>query len=238
MKDDLFSDPLPKVSPFQFDKRVADVFPDMIQRSVPGYSTVVEMTGLLAAKFAQGDLVYELGCSRGACVYAMGRHLNADSKIIGLDNSEAMLSRLRSDVTRWNLAVPIELTLADMTDYDYQSSGFISLNWTLQFIAIEKRASLLKKLYASLKPGCALVVSEKLFNEDPLQQALQTELHHDFKRSQGYTELEIAQKRDAIENVLIPETEEAHIERFHQAGFNSVEIWFRCFNFASFIALK
>ena len=57
-----------------------------------------------------------------------------------------------------------------------------------------------------------------------------TDLHHEFKRAQGYSDLEIAQKRASLENVLVPNTVDQHIERLLAAGFESARLYIRCFN--------
>jgi tRNA (cmo5U34)-methyltransferase len=134
--------------------------------------------------------------------------------------------------------VPVELLEADICDIEISNASLVVMNFTLQFIAVEKRQALLEKIYAGLNPGGCLVISEKLlFEPEPLNTLL-SELHHQFKRAQGYSDLEISQKRDSIENVLIPETLDAHIQRIKACGFNSASPWFQCFNFASLVAVK
>ena len=83
-----------------------------------------------------------------------------------------------------------------------------------------------------------LILSEKIQFSDERSEQLFVDLHHDFKRGNGYSDLEISQKRDALEHVLIPETIEAHRERLLAAGFSRVETWFQCFNFVSLVAFR
>jgi tRNA (cmo5U34)-methyltransferase len=238
--DTLFQDPLRAPGPFRFDADVVAVFPDMISRSVPGYETVIAMTGLLAGRFAQaGSHLYDLGCSLGASTLSMRRHLeDIDCRIVAVDSSAAMLARCREVLAADRGTTPVDLVDGDICDVAIGDASMVVLNYTLQFVAVERRAPLLARIAAALRPGGILVLSEKLCFADEALNRLTIDLHHDFKRAHGYSELEIAGKRDAIENVLVPETLDAHRERLAAAGFRSAEVWFQCFNFASLIALK
>lgn len=240
IKDSLYSQPLGQISAFAFDDNVAHVFTDMISRSVPGYQTMIAAIGLLAGRFATKDSVcYDLGCSLGAASFSMQKNITAQHcKIIAVDNSQAMLSRFESVLTPDTNKTPIELHCADIRDVKIENASIVVLNFTLQFLPVEDRDKLLANIYDGLLPNGALIISEKLAFDDARQHELQIDLHHEFKKSQGYSDLEISQKRTALENVLIPETFVTHQNRLKSVGFNSAELWFQYFNFASFIALK
>lgn len=239
-KDTLYASPLGDIDGFKFDSSVVDVFPDMIQRSVPGYSAIISAIGLLASRFAQADSVcYDLGCSLGAATLSMRHKISAaNCKIIAVDNSSAMLSRCEKIITRDTASIPVELVCSDIQDIKIQNASVVVLNFTLQFIPLADRNAFVKKIYAGLRPGGLLVLSEKLFFSDIRQQSLQTEMHHAFKKANGYSDMEISQKRASLENVLIPETFAQHKNRLFQSGFDNAEVWFQYFNFASIIALK
>ena len=232
-RDTLFAELAAEPSTFSFNDAVVDVFPDMIQRSVPGYATVVRMSGIFSEQYAQkGTHIYDLGCSLGESIRSVERALDGRKcHLIGVDNSPAMISKAKE------IDSNIGWYLADVTTLPLEPSSVVIMNFTLQFIPIEQRLPLLTKIRKALVPGGLLILSEKLTLPDPEMDALMIDLHHDFKRSQGYSDLEIAQKRDAIENVLIPETAEAHTQRLQEAGFSRSSIWFQCLNFASFIAI-
>lgn len=238
--DTIYANPLAEVNRFAFDQRVVDVFPDMIKRSVPGYATIINMIGSLAERYVQANsLCYDLGCSLGAATLAMRHRIQAaDCKIIGVDNSAAMIARCQQVIEADSGEVPVELIEAQIQDIELQNASMVVLNFTLQFIPTEERLEMLRHIWAGLNPGGVLIISEKVAFEDEPHQQLMTELHHNFKRANGYSDLEIAQKRTAIENYLIPETLDAHRQRLRQAGFSSVDVWFQCFNFASLIAIK
>ena len=238
--DNLFASPLGKVPGFAFDQAVVDVFPDMIQRSVPGYQTIINLCGELAARFVQDDSnCYDLGCSLGASTLALRKQITQRGvKIVAVDNSAAMLERCATVLHEDTATTPVELVEADICDIEISNAALVVMNFTLQFIATEKRQALLEKIYAGLNPGGCLVISEKLLFEPESLNQLLSELHHQFKRAQGYSDLEISQKRDSLENVLIPETLETHIKRIRACGFNSASPWFQCFNFASLVAIK
>lgn len=239
-RDTLYADPLSERGLFTFDDNVARVFPDMIKRSVPGYPTIVSMTGLLAGKYAtQGSNVYDLGCSLGASTLAMRQNIQAPGcRIISVDNSTAMLERCKSIIDTDTHDTPVTLTLADLQDVAIEKASVVVLNFTLQFIPRELRDEVIRRIYQGLQPGGIMVLSEKVTFEDPHLDALNIELHHQFKRANGYSDLEVARKRSALENVLIPETLAQHKQRIGNAGFGSCDVWFQCFNFASLIALK
>lgn len=238
-RDQLFSSPLADPGLFTFNSAVAGVFPDMIRRSVPGYSTVIGMTGLIAARHARpGTRIYDLGCSLGASLLSAARHLGeSNCELIGIDNSAAMLSRARTFIAAENLSLPITLVEADIISQDFSNASVFIMNYTLQFIEPAQRAALLSRIRRALEPGDVLILSEKLRLDDPQMDHWMIELHHDFKRAQGYSDMEIAQKRQALENVLIPETRSEHLERLNQCGFAAADVWFQCFNFASFVAV-
>ncbi|MFT0211007.1 carboxy-S-adenosyl-L-methionine synthase CmoA [Pseudomonas sp. F1_0610] len=241
--DRLFSAPLAQVPDFVFNEDVVRVFPDMIKRSVPGYPTIVENTGVLAAQFAQPHtLLYDLGCSLGAVSQAMRRHVDQpDCSVLAIDNSAAMVERCREYFSAQNAMfqelLPVNVLEADLLELEFQPTSFVAFNFTLQFIAPAQRLALLKRIRQAMVPNGAMILSEKLRFEDPKQHQLLYDLHLSFKRANGYSDLEIAQKRRAIENVMLPDSFETHKARLLEAGFREVTIWFQCLNFASMIAL-
>jgi len=239
-RDTIYADPLREAGLFTFDDNVARVFPDMIKRSVPGYTTIVAMTGLLAQRYATaGSRLYDLGCSLGASTLAMRQNLRErDCVLVAVDNSAPMLERCRNIIDTDTHETPVELVCADLEDVAIENASVVVLNFTLQFIPVASRNDVISRIYRGLRPGGVMVLSEKVTFEDPHLDALNIDLHHEFKRANGYSELEIAQKRAAIEDVLLPETLAAHKERINLAGFSACDVWFQCFNFASLVALK
>lgn len=238
--DNIYAARHANLADFRFDDKVANVFPDMIKRSVPGYSHIIANIGILAEQYAQPDSqLYDLGSSLGAATVAMRHRVHAPGvKIIAVDNSQAMLDRSAQFLDAEDSPIPVETVCADITSLEISRCSFAVLNFTLQFIDPEKRAETIQRIYDGMLPGAALVLSEKLRFEDPAREQLLAEHHHDFKRANGYSDLEISQKRQAIERVLLPETAENHINRLTDAGFSLVSQWFQSFNFASFIAIK
>jgi tRNA (cmo5U34)-methyltransferase len=228
------------VASFVFDDKVAAVFPDMINRSVPGYSTIVSMIGTFAERYGQpGTNCYDLGCSLGAATFSMRHHLAAPGcRIVAVDNSPAMISRCREVLANDGGDVAVDLVCADIQDIDITNASLVVMNFTLQFIAPDKRAALISRIAKGLKPGGMLVLSEKIHFEDPALNQLFIDLHHRFKEQNGYTQTEISRKRAAIENVLIPETLREHERRLLESGFSSFAVWFQCFNFASMVAVR
>lgn len=239
-EDNLFASPLDEIVDFVFDEKVVDVFPDMINRSVPGYSTIINLIGTIAQQRAQQDTsLYDLGCSLGAASLAMRHRVTQTGcKIISVDNAEAMIERFEKIVQRDNSQIPVDTVCADIQDVEIQNASVVVMNFTLQFIPLIQRQNILAKIFSGLNEGGCLILSEKLAFPDETENTMQIELHHAFKKSNGYSDLEIAQKRSALENVLIPETAAQHCQRLKETGFKHVFQWFQCFNFASFIAIK
>ncbi|MDC9726115.1 MAG: carboxy-S-adenosyl-L-methionine synthase CmoA [Gammaproteobacteria bacterium] len=239
--DSIYASPLDTLIDFRFDERVVDVFPDMIQRSVPGYGTIISTIGIFAAKYAQENShCYDLGCSLGAVTLSMRQRIKAENcDIIAVDNSQAMIERgqtiLASDQSS---TVPVTMLCADINDVEIENASVVVMNFTLQFIPLEERLSLIKRIYQGLKSGGVLILSEKIAFDEPERQDFQIDIHHDFKRANGYSDLEISQKRTALENVLIPETIATHQQRLNEAGFGFSDVWFQCFNFISLVAVK
>lgn len=238
--DLIYSNPQSQVKDFKFDAQVVEVFPDMISRSVPGYNTIIDTIGRLSRKFVQDNTyVYDLGCSLGAATSAMRKAITADDcKIIGIDNSPAMVERCKMHVQAFKGKTEVEIIEGDIMNIDFQPASMMVLNFTLQFIEREKRQTLLNNIAENLTDGGILVLSEKITQQDPTCQETVTDLHLDFKRANGYSELEIAQKRTALENVMKPDSLETQIERLKLAGFKHITPWFQCFNFTSLIAIK
>ena len=230
-RDTLFSAPIASLGDWTFDERVAEVFPDMIQRSVPGYSNIISMIGMLA--------VYDLGCSLGAATLSIRRNVHHEGcKIVAVDNSPAMVERCRRHIDAYKAPTPVEVVEGDIRDIDIQNASMVVLNFTLQFLVPDDRQRLLDKIYQGLNPGGALVLSEKFSFEDASVGELLFNMHHDFKRANGYSELEISQKRSMLENVMLTDSVETHKARLRKAGFEHSELWFQCFNFGSLVALK
>lgn len=239
-RDTLFSAPIDKLGDWTFDERVAEVFPDMIQRSVPGYSNIISMIGMLAERFVRPDSrVYDLGCSLGAATLSVRRNIHhSGCEIIAVDNSPAMVERCRRHINAFRAQTPVQVIEADIRQVEIRNASLVVLNFTLQFLDPAERQLLLNKIYQGLLPGGALVLSEKFSFDDQAMGELLFNMHHDFKRANGYSELEISQKRSMLENVMLTDSVATHKSRLAEAGFGHAEQWFQCFNFGSLVAIK
>ncbi len=239
-RDAIFSTPLDKVARFSFDEQVVACFPDMIRRSVPGYGQILGMLSLIAKRHLRhGAHVYDLGCSLGASGLALAGALPADAfRYTGIDLSPAMAARAKQTFLEECPDHALQVEEADIRTYEYAPSGMIILNFTLQFLPPADRDALLERLYDALEPGGVLILSEKTVDADERDNAWRVERYHDFKRANGYSDMEISQKRTALENVLIPDTLDALHERLSLAGFPRSMTWFQYLNFTSLIAFK
>jgi len=229
--------------PFRFNSAVADVFPDMLRRSIPGYAATLEAIGSLASRYVTDDTCcYDLGCSLGAATLAMRQGIRASGcRIIAVDNSAAMLERCAEIVSAdsGNAAqAPVDIQLGDIRETRIANASMIVMNYTLQFLDRDDRDATIARIYEGLVPGGLLLLSEKVIDENPHMNRLLIDLHEEHKRRNDYSELEISRKRAALENVLVPETVSAHRERLSGAGFAHSGVWLRYFNFVSIVAIK
>ncbi len=225
---------------FVFDEAVAEVFEDMITRSVPGYEAVHRLVQIVARKFVtEGSSVYDLGCSLGAASFAVCQAVpQACVDVIAVDNSKAMIHRLQQRLEGVHSNARIKPVCADITEVDIQNASLAILNYTLQFIDPARRDSLIQKIYSGLWQDAALLLSEKIKYPDPDEDELMQSLHESFKQGQHYSALEITRKREALENVLIRDTHEQHMARLHRAGFSRVHVLVQYLNFITYIAIK
>jgi len=234
-QDKVFNKPIEKK--FEFDEAVAAVFDDMLSRSVPFYDEVRKLViSLILSEQDDSKKVLDLGSSTAK--FLLDLHSKMDSKMIlkGLDNSQAMLDRAEQKCQAFG--ANIELELADMLTYEYSNEDVIVANYTLQFIRPMQRIELIKKLYNGLNDNGIFIFSEKVVFEDKKLDKELIDVYYDYKKEQGYSEYEIAQKREALENVLIPFTIEENIQMCKDAGFRSVDTIFQWANFVTFVAKK
>jgi tRNA (cmo5U34)-methyltransferase len=235
MNDKVFTKPIKKQ--FEFDEEVAAVFDDMLERSVPFYKESQKITQFFVKKNLPEDgLIYDLGCSTASLLLNIHRDLDLNATLIGLDTSDAMLDQARKKCEAYG--ANIEVINADILEYNYKRADLFISNYTLQFIRPLMREKLIKKLANSLKKEGLFIFSEKVISHHSKLNKDLIECYYDFKKTQGYSEYEIMQKREALENVLVPYSEEENIKMALENGFSHCEVVFRWANFATFIAIK
>ncbi len=236
-RDRVFSERLGNVKPFEFNETVANVFQDMISRSVPGYELLLRMIGLYAGIFVQpGSCVFDLGCSLGEASLVIADQAGGrDCEIVAVDNSPAMIAKCNQHES---LPENIEWRCQDIRQTEISNASMVVLNLTLQFLPPAERQKLLERIFRGLNSGGILVLSEKVVFEDAVENERMVKLYQGFKKTMGYSDLEISQKRNALENVLVPDTERQHLERLEAIGFDEIYQCFRSFNFISYLAIK
>lgn len=239
-KDEIYRRHSDPAAPFEFSEQVVRVFPDMIERSVPGYRLLLELTpGIVRRAVKPGTRIYDLGCSLGAATLAARRAVQEPGvTITAVDNAPDMVERCRQIIAEDNSRVPVEVIQDDVRNVQIENASVVLVYFTLQFLPMNARDELVETIACGMNPGGVLILAEKLAFEPATNQLWMDEHHHDFKRAQGYSDLEIARKRQALENVLVPETREAHHQRLKTAGFSEVHDWFQCFNFCCFAAVR
>ena len=234
MKDKVFNKPIEKQ--FEFDEEVASVFDDMLNRSVPFYKENLNLQIKILKNFLnENDKVVDLGSSTGTFLIELAKK-KSKLTLIGIDNSTAMINRAKNKAKAFG--VNVEFINDDFLNYDFSGSKAIIANYTVQFIRPLKREKLIQKIYDSLTDGGIFLMSEKLITENKKLNKIMIDIYYEYKKKMGYSEYEIAQKREALENVLIPYTMQENIEMLKNAGFKDIEVIFRWNNFATFIAFK
>ncbi len=233
MRDTIFKKDFPEKN-FIFNDKVASVFDDMLNRSVPFYSEVTRMTvELIASRHKKGGHIIDMGTSLGTTLLAL-RHALPDAKLTGVDSSKSMLKKAEVNLKDCNC----RLIESKIEDFDIPKCEAIILNYTFQFIPPVKRKNLLKKIHKALNSGGILILSEKVKSGKKKIDDLTIDLYHNFKKRNGYSELEIAKKREALEKVLRSSTVDNYSSQLKSAAFSHVDIFFKWHNFASFMAIK
>ncbi len=239
-RDNIFLSNPRGVGGFSFDKEVVEVFDDMIHRSIPGYHEVVGMTKVFAEQYGQPNTnLYDLGASLGTGALAMAQGAPPEgTHIIAIDNSQPMVDACRAHVERARQQIPISVIHGDILETPIENTSLVAINFTLQFLPPQSRTPLLQRIYQGLVPGGACILSEKIRFKDPQEQAFQEQAYYSFKELNGYSKTEISRKRRALEDVLIPDTLEEHLERLSQAGFSKTYLWWKSLSFISIVAEK
>jgi tRNA (cmo5U34)-methyltransferase len=234
-RDQFFNEPI--VKQFEFDDKVAAVFDDMVSRSVPYYKEVQELIVSFALKHLKDHAtVYDLGCSTASTLLALEQASDKSLNLYGIDNASAMIEKAKSKLLAYESH--IDLKVGDILEIPFKDSQMIISNYTLQFIRPLKRSELVKKIYDALEHNGVFIFSEKVILEDKVIDKEFIDLYYDYKAKQGYSQFEIAQKREALENVLVPYTYDENVEMLKEAGFEIVDTLFRWVNFTTFIAKK
>ena len=239
-QDKIYATKSTDLSKFSFNEQVVDVFPDMINRSVPGYQNMVTGIGKIANLLCgQSPVIYDLGCSLGSVSLSIAK-ATADKhpQIIGVDNSQAMISRCQQHIDVFSFGHRITLLQDDVRSLILAPCNMVVLHFTLQFIEKDKRQSILNEVYSKLSPKGVFVLSEKISIVNDTLDKFLVELHHEFKKENGYSDLEINQKRTALEEVMTLDTVEIHKARLEKAGFTKISVWYQHYNFLSIVAIK
>jgi len=239
-RDQVFAEKLKKARDFDFGDGTAKVFDDMLDRSVPQYGELQRMIGEIAGEFAvDGTSVYDLGCSTGITMRTLDSAISKDVTIVGMDYSQAMLNECQEKLDAAELAHPYHLALQDLNDgVPVTNASVVVLNLTLQFVRPIRRDSLIRQINQGIRPGGCLILVEKVLGNDSLSNRLFIQFYYDMKKRKGYSELEIAQKREALENVLIPYRIDENIDLLRRNGFTAVDVYWKWYNFCGILAVK
>ena len=238
-RDTIFEKQFQEVKAFAFDQHVTEVFEDMIKRSVPGYDSILKSIAMFCMQYAKKNTnIYDLGCSLGAvAMTAAIATKNKNCQVIGVDTSKPMLEKCQNLINEKALEKQITLLLQDIVELSINNASVVISNFTLQFIPKADRLTVIENIYQGLEKGGVFILSEK-FKGDAEDDEFLIQHYHAYKKLNGYSNKEIQRKRDALKNVLIPDSLSEIENRLNSVGFNKVIKWFQCFNFSSFVAIK
>jgi len=242
-RDEVFSAPEKAAWDFEFNAEVAQAFDDMLERSVPFYQEQQRMIRTMSKSFwIPGTHVYDLGCSTGTTLEGLAGELGGTAQLTGYDNSQPMLEKARARLTKAGLSDRVTLAQADLngdlSSLGLQNASIVTMCWTLQFIRPLRRDDLIRWIYKGLVNGGALILTEKILTNSSHVNRFFINYYYDLKRRNGYSETEIARKREALENVLVPYRLEENLELFQRNGFEVADTFFQWFNFAGMICVK
>ena len=234
-QDKLFEEGNVSGLPFSFNQEVTEVFEDMIDRSVPGYTTSLNIIQQQTKKhFIEQTTIYDLGCSLGASTTALLNAVHENFKIIAIDSSESMIKACQNRFKKQMQADQVHFLNEDVLDSEINNASVVVINFVLQFIKITDRSKLFRKIHKGLVPGGILILSEKVHFNSQRQTKEVSDIYHSFKHTNGYSELEISSKRDSLEGVLITETEDKHLARAKDSGFKNPEKLMSNLNFLTY----
>lgn len=242
-KDKIYSNKLEQIRAFEFNEEVANVFDDMVSRSVPFYDEQQNLIKNIAKHFfVEGTDVYDLGCSTGTTLINLCNEISEQANFIGYDNSKSMLEKARKKIKEKGLSKKIKLKYLDLNIQNdvlnLKNAGIVTMLWTLQFVRPHLRNNLIRQIYDSLSRGGILIVTEKVLSNDSLLNSYFIELYYNHKKQNGYSSTEITQKREALENVLVPLSINENIDLLKSNGFEIVDTFFQYYNFAGFLCVK
>lgn len=239
-KDCLYRHPRFPVAPFEFDDQVARVFDDMAHRSIPLYPEIIQrQVHLVEHLYQPGTRIYDLGCSNGNLGIGLRAQMGTrEFDMVAVDSSEPMLRVYQERLAQFPADRRIRLQCEDIRRTPIENASVVVFNFTLQFIPPAERHELMVRIHAGLNPCGSLLFCEKITHANPVMADLQHTFYYAFKRQNGYSDLEISQKREALEKVLIPETLETHLARLRRVGFKTMDVWLKWFNFAGLMAIK
>jgi tRNA (cmo5U34)-methyltransferase len=239
-RDQIYENSQALVEKFCFDKKVVVVFQDMIRRSVPGYAMILSLIGIVAEQYLQKDTsFFDLGASLGASTLAVNDiAIQRNCRVVAVDNSTAMIEQAKKIFSEIPAVHNVEFVHQDVCLMPIENASMVVMNFILQFIPVSQRHELLERIYAGMLPGGILFLSEKICGESDQQETCLYSLHHGFKRANGYSQLEVSKKRDALEGVMITEKLSLHRERLTDIGFSRVEVVFQALNFVSMLVFK
>lgn len=238
--DQVFKAPMEKSTDFKFDAQVADVFNDMVGRSVPYYLEMQRMMSEIIPDYVRSNTsIYDLGCSTGTTLLSLDKLLDQTVRFVGVDSSAEMIENSYSNFRNNELTRPYDLITADLyKPFEIKNASVVILCLTLQFIRPLYRQKMLESIYQQMNDGGCLILIEKILAEDADLNRQFINYYYDLKRRNNYDEMEISQKREALENVLIPYKLSENLQILAEAGFSKTEVFFKWYNFAGIIAIK
>ena len=220
---------------WEFNEEVANVFDNMLERSIPQYDVMRELVKRIGFKYVQlGSTIVDIGCSNGNAVDPFVKSYNMDCNYLLLDVSEPMLEKCKEKFGFLDGIMNYDITKGiPKTD----ASLVLSI-LTLQFTPIEYRQKIVQSIYDNLREDGAFILVEKVLgNTNEIDEVFVNE-YYQMKSENAYTREQIQNKRKSLEGVLVPITAKWNEELLRSAGFRKIDCFWRCLNFAGWIAIK
>ena len=235
MQDNLFNEN--HQGKFTFNEDVANVFDDMLNRSIPFYRDNLKLNAKILSKYIKdGDKVYDIGSSTLNFLLYFEQNFKIKADLIGIDNSKPMIKKATNKIKSYNSN--INLIFGNIENIELKPSQAIVSNYTLQFIDKDKRSEVIKKIFNSLNDNGIFLVSEKVISNNKKLNENLIEIYHNYKQDKGYTITQIEKKKEALENILTPLSLDENMSMLKKVGFKEVEVLFKWANFSTFLAIK
>ncbi len=226
---------------WKFDGEVAKCFENMLQRSIPEYQMMRELTKRIGSDYLKGKggfSLLDIGCSNGLSMKPFVEEFGLEGTYVGMDVSQPMLDEAINVLG--GLSKDVFLLNHDIRNGLLKDEKFdlILSILTIQFTPIEYRQKIIRDVYNSLEDGGMFIMSEKILGSCFEIDDMLVNNYLNMKKENGYSEEQILRKKKSLEGVLVPMTSEWNKSMLKTAGFRAVDVFWRNLNFEAYVCIK